>query len=181
MILKCTSKNCLINVFTVFFPQLFNDVSSFSKIFHFHLQKVQNMLYLQKCIFNNFFYPLDRKLSIFYVGHDIFQRVPEMFLREIECERDFEDENGKFRTNYLHHCKTEEKIRRNRLSNNFFKYFLVSYTWVRNITIWGSRAARWDSWHETPHIRHATTRQRGNRKYCEGASLRFTREKACAQ
>ena len=36
------------------------------------------MLYLKKCIFNILFYPLDRKLSIFYVGKDIFQRVPEM-------------------------------------------------------------------------------------------------------
>ena len=79
MILKCTEKNCLINVFDVFFPQLSNDVSSFNEIFHFHLQKVQNMLYLKKCIFNIFFDPIDRKLTIFYVGEDIFQRVPEMF------------------------------------------------------------------------------------------------------
>ena len=84
------------------------------------------MLYLKKCIFNIFFYPLNRKLTIFFVGEDIFQRVPEMFLREIECERGFEDENGKFRKNYLHHWTAEEKIRRKRLSNNFFKYFLVS-------------------------------------------------------
>ena len=53
------------------------------------------MLYLKKCILNIFFNPLDRKLSIFYVGKDIFQRVPEIYvLREIECERVFEDENG---------------------------------------------------------------------------------------
>ena len=37
------------------------------------------MLYLKKCILNIVFYPLDRKLSIFYVGKDIFQRVPEIF------------------------------------------------------------------------------------------------------
>ena len=37
-----------------------------------------------------------------------------------------EDENGKFRKNYQHHWKAEEKIRRKRLPNNFFKYFLVS-------------------------------------------------------
>ena len=37
------------------------------------------MLYLKKCIFNIFFYPLDRKLSIFYLGKDIFHRVSEMF------------------------------------------------------------------------------------------------------
>ena len=54
------------------FSQLSNDVSNFSKIFHFHLQQVQNMLYLKKCIFNIFLYPLDRKLTIFYVGEDIF-------------------------------------------------------------------------------------------------------------
>ena len=48
-------KNCLISVSDVFFSQLSNDVSSFSKIFRFHLQKVQNMLYLKKCIFNIFF------------------------------------------------------------------------------------------------------------------------------
>ena len=103
----------MINVFDVFFPQLSNDVRSFSKIFYFHLQKVQNMLYLKKCIFNIYFDPLDRKLTIFYVGEDIFQRG-------------FEDENGIFRKNYLHHWNAEEKIRRKRLSNNFFKYFLVS-------------------------------------------------------
>ena len=79
MILKCALKNCLISVSDVFFPQLSNDVGIFSEIFHFHLQKVQNVLYLNKCIFNIFFYPLDRKLSIFYVGKDIFQRVPAMF------------------------------------------------------------------------------------------------------
>ena len=112
MISKCTYKNCLINVFDVFFPQLSNDVSTFPKIFHFHLQKVQNMLYLKKCIFNIFFYPLDRKLSIFYVEEDIFKECPRCFLREIECERGFEDENGKFRKNYLLHWKAEEKIRR---------------------------------------------------------------------
>ena len=50
----------------------------------------------------------------------------DVFLREIECERVFEDENGKFEKNYLHHWKAEEKIRRKRLSNNFFKNFLVS-------------------------------------------------------
>ena len=37
------------------------------------------MLYLKKYIFNIFFYSPDRKLIIFYVGEDIFQRVPEMF------------------------------------------------------------------------------------------------------
>ena len=30
------------------FPQLSNDVGSFSEIFHFDLQKVQNVLYLKK-------------------------------------------------------------------------------------------------------------------------------------
>ena len=38
----------------------------------------------------------------------------------------FEGENGKFRKNCVHHWKTEEKIRLKRLSNNFFKYILVS-------------------------------------------------------
>ena len=78
MILKCTLKNCLISVSDVFFPRLSNDVGIFSGIFHFDLQKVQNVLYLRKCIFNIFVDPLDRKLSIFYVGKDISQRVPEM-------------------------------------------------------------------------------------------------------
>ena len=30
-------------------------------------------------------------------------------MREIECKRVFEDENGKFRKNYLHHWKAEKK------------------------------------------------------------------------
>ena len=86
---KMYLKNCLINVFDVFFPQLSNDVSSFSKIFRFHLQKVQNMLYLKKCIFNIFFDPLNRKLSIFYVGKDIFQRVPKMFFARNRMRKSF--------------------------------------------------------------------------------------------
>ena len=69
----------MIDICDVFFPQLSNDVDSFPKRIHFHLQKIQNVLYLKKCIFNIFFEPLDRKQSIFYVGKDIFQRVPEMF------------------------------------------------------------------------------------------------------
>ena len=47
-------------------------------------------------------------------------------MREIERKRVFEGENGKFRKNCLHHWKAEEKIRRKRFSNNFFKYILVS-------------------------------------------------------
>ena len=47
------------------------------------------MLYLKKFIFNIFFYPLDRKLSIFYVGKDIFQRVPEMFFCEKQNAKEF--------------------------------------------------------------------------------------------
>ena len=86
---KIYLKNCLINVSDVFFPQLSNDVRSFSKIFHFHLQKVQNMLYLKKCIFNIIFNPLDRKLSIFYVGKDIFQRVPEIFFARNRMRKSF--------------------------------------------------------------------------------------------
>ena len=69
----------MIDISDVFFPQLFNGVDSFPKKFQFHLQKIQNVLYLKKCIFNIFFDPLDQKLSIFYVGEDIFQRVLEMF------------------------------------------------------------------------------------------------------
>ena len=62
--------------------------------------------------------------------HSFAERIfskecPRCFLREIECEWGFEDENGKFRKNYLHHWKAEEKIRRKCLSNNFLKYFLV--------------------------------------------------------
>ena len=56
------------NIIDVFFPQLSNGVGSFPIIFQFHLLKVQNVLYLKKSIFNIFFYPLDRKLSIFYVA-----------------------------------------------------------------------------------------------------------------
>ena len=134
MILKCTLKNCCISVSDVFFPQLSNDVGSFSVTFHFHLQKVQNVLYLKKCIFNIFFYPLDRMLSIFYVGKDIFQKVPKMFsARNRMRERVFECENGKFRKNCLHHWKAKEKIHRKRLfvprplSRGKSDYFIVYY------------------------------------------------------
>ena len=41
----------MISIFDVFFPQLSNGVGSFSKIFHFRFQKLQNVLYLKKCIF----------------------------------------------------------------------------------------------------------------------------------
>ena len=89
MILKGTLKNCLLSVSDVFFPQLSNDVGSFSEIFHFHLRKVQNVLDLKKWIFNIFFYPLNRKLSIFYVGKGIFQRVPEMFSARNRIQNSF--------------------------------------------------------------------------------------------
>ena len=69
----------MISISNVFFPQLSNGVGSFPEIFHFRLQKVQNVLYLKKYMFNIFFYPLDRKLSIFYVGKDSFQRMLERF------------------------------------------------------------------------------------------------------
>ena len=69
----------MIRISDVFFPLLSNGVGSFPEIFHFRLQIVQNVLYLKKCIFNIFFYSLDRTLSIFYVGKDSFQRVPERF------------------------------------------------------------------------------------------------------
>ena len=62
----------MISISDVFFPQLSNGVGSFSEIFHFRLQKVQKVLYIKKCIFNIFCYPLDRKQSIFYVGKDSF-------------------------------------------------------------------------------------------------------------
>ena len=45
----------MISISDVLFPQLSNGVGSFPEIFHFHLQKVQNVLYLKKCIFNIFF------------------------------------------------------------------------------------------------------------------------------
>ena len=164
------------NVFDVFFPQLSNDVSSFSKIFHFYLQKVQNVLYLKKCIFivyydpwpvkwemsqitcncrprrsrgwhtcdlrlsflldkvsilffcstapesgnfvsrsgrevgafrpegrKYFFLPSRSKADHFLRRRGYFPECPRCLLREIEYERGFEDENGKFRKNYLYH------------------------------------------------------------------------------
>ena len=75
----------MISISHLFFSQLSNAVGSFPEIFHFHLQKVQNVLYLKKCMFNISFYPLDRKLSISYVGKDIFQRVPSA--RDVFCDK----------------------------------------------------------------------------------------------
>ena len=49
----------------VFFPQLSNGVGSFLEIFHFRLQKVQNVLYLKNCIFNIFFLPSRSKAEHF--------------------------------------------------------------------------------------------------------------------
>ena len=65
------------------FPQLSNDVGSFSEIFHFHLQKVQKVLYLKKYIFNIFFYPLNRKLSIFLRRKGYFPKSA----RDVFCEK----------------------------------------------------------------------------------------------
>ena len=45
----------MISIFDVFFPQFSNGVGSFPEVFHFRLQKVQNMLYIKNCIFNIFF------------------------------------------------------------------------------------------------------------------------------
>ena len=50
-----TYLNFMISISDVFFPQLSNGVDSFPEIFHFRLQKVQNVLCLKKCIFNIFF------------------------------------------------------------------------------------------------------------------------------
>ena len=69
----------MISISDVFFPQLSNGVGSFPEIFHFRPQKVQNVLYLKKYILNILFYPPDRKLSIFYIGMDSFQRLPQRF------------------------------------------------------------------------------------------------------
>ena len=69
----------MIRISHVFFPQLSNGIGSFPNNFHFRLQKVENVLYLKKCIFNILFDPPDRKLSILYVGKDSFQRVLERF------------------------------------------------------------------------------------------------------
>ena len=69
------------------------------------------MLYLKKYIFNIFFYPLDRKLSIFYVGKDIFQRVPEMFFR-----KNFE------KTTYI-----IGKLRKKYVENAYQTFFLSTF------------------------------------------------------
>ena len=45
----------MISISDVFFSQLSNGVGTLPEIFHFRLQKVQNVLYLKKCIFNIFF------------------------------------------------------------------------------------------------------------------------------
>ena len=108
------------------FSSAFQWRKQFFQNFSFSPSKSTKKLYLKKCIFNIFFYPLDLKLSIFYVGKDIFQRVPQTFFARNRMRKNFEDENGKFRKNYLHHWKAEKKTRRKRLSNNCFKYFLVS-------------------------------------------------------
>ena len=97
----------MISVSEVFFSQLSNNAGSFSEIYYFKLQKLQNILYLKKPIFNILFYHLDRKLSIFYIENDIFQKG--CFLREIKRERVFESENGKFQKNCLHHWEAEKK------------------------------------------------------------------------
>ena len=87
---KMYLKNCLINVSDVFFPQLSNDVSSFSKIFRFDLQKVQNMLYLKKCIFNIFFLPSRSKAEHFLRRKGYFLSYELLFpksARDVFCEK----------------------------------------------------------------------------------------------
>ena len=69
----------MIDISDVFFPQLSNGVDSFPKKNSFSSSKNTKRVVSQKVYFQYFFYPLDRKLSIFYVGKDIFQRVSEMF------------------------------------------------------------------------------------------------------
>ena len=76
VILKCILKNCLISVSDVFCPQLSNDVGSFPEIFNFHLQKVQNVWYLKKCIFNIFFLPSRSKAEHFLRRKGYFPKIP---------------------------------------------------------------------------------------------------------
>ena len=47
-----------------------------------------------------------------------------------------------FEKNCLHHWKAEEKIRRKRLSNNFFKYVLNKHKHELEIAQFGTRAPR---------------------------------------
>ena len=59
------------------FSSTFQWYRQFYRNFPFSPSKSTKRVYFKKCIFNIFFYSLDRKLSIFQKG----------FLREIECER----------------------------------------------------------------------------------------------
>ena len=59
----------------------------------------------------------------------------------MECERVFEDENGKFRKNYLHHWKAEEQY----VENAYQTIFLSTFQYHKHeleIARFGDRAPR---------------------------------------
>ena len=64
------------------FKKLSNDVGSFSEIFHFQLQKVQNVLYLKKCIFNIVFLPSRSKAEHFLRRKGYFRKSARDVFRE---------------------------------------------------------------------------------------------------
>ena len=61
------------------FSSAFQWCRQFSRNFPFSPSKSTKRVISQKVYFEYFFDPLDRKLSIFYVGKDISQSVREMF------------------------------------------------------------------------------------------------------
>ena len=64
-ILKKYLKNIYDNHFRRIFSSDFQRCSQFFRNFPFSRSKIQNALYLKKCIFNIFFYPLDESSEFF--------------------------------------------------------------------------------------------------------------------
>ena len=104
-ILKRTQKNFMIS-------DKFYDygVGSFPEIFHFRLQKVQNVLYLKKCIFNIFFFlPSRSKAEHFLRRKGLFPKSA----RKVFCEK----QNAKEQTHRLSGARDYAVQRRTALAS----------------------------------------------------------------
>ena len=75
--------------FRPIFSSAFQWCRQFSRNFSLSPSKSTKRVISQKSVILIFFYPLDRKLSIFYVAKDIFQRVPDMFSARNRMRKSF--------------------------------------------------------------------------------------------
>ena len=120
----------------------FGRYSSFPEIFHFHLQKVQNVLYLKKCIFNIFFLPSRSKAEHFLRRKGYYRRIA----RNVFCQKQNAKEflNVKME-NFGRTAYIIGKLRKKYVRNAYQTIFLSTFQYHKReleIARFGARAPR---------------------------------------